>query len=389
MKSSKFTTILIIFLIIAIIGVFGFLVYTIFSESTQTGNNNVENNQTNQTNETIGDTNNQQILNSTNNEQVANQTIIEPIIDDNNASNPNNATQVEETFVATYYYSQLNENAKQIYDGLKANKENLALGNYTIDYGTKFNTLLNSQGGEEKLNQDFQSAWNAFSYDNMELFYIDSNKITLTNQYYSLGGIKTYKISIGAGNNTNYYKDTFSNKAQVDAAKSYLENIKKQMIEQTASDDTYNKIAKIHNWLIYFISYENNENSKDQHTIYGALKNGKAVCEGYSRAFKYLMDGVGIPCVLVSGTGTNSQGQTETHAWNYVQINDKWYAVDVTWDDPVITGGGELTNEMKYKYFLKGSDEFFKDHTENGNISENSMTFKFPTLSNVSLGTFL
>ena len=28
------------------------------------------------------------------------------------------------------------------------------------------------------------------------------------------------------------------------------------------------------------------------------------------------------------------------------------------------------------------SDEFFKDHTEDGMISENGMKFKYPTLSN-------
>ena len=35
------------------------------------------------------------------------------------------------------------------------------------------------------------------------------------------------------------------------------------------------------------------------------------------------MDELKIPCVLVSGTGTNSNGQTESHAWNYVQLDGK------------------------------------------------------------------
>ena len=88
-----------------------------------------------------------------------------------------------------------------------------------------------------------------------------------------------------------------------------------------------------------------------------------------------------INTFLVSGTGTNSQGEEENHAWNYVQINENWYAVDVTWDDPIMVNGGELTQELKYKYFLKGSDEFKVDHKEDGRISENGKQFKFPTLS--------
>lgn len=371
MKNNKIITVIIIMLIIAIALVLGLLTYNLLVNTTQTSSNkNIENEeQGNQTVNIIQSSMN----NSINNEQLENQTILDPII-------TNNEKHEYESLVSSYYYSQLDETAKEIYDGLKENKANLISGNYVINYDTKFNTLLNTEGGEAKLNQAFQSAWNAFSYDNTDLFYIDVTKITLINEYYSLGGIKTYKISIGPGNNSNYFQDTFKSKEEVEGAQSYLENIKKQMIEQTMEDDTYTKIAKVHNWLIYFVNYENEETSKDQYTIYGALKSGKAVCEGYARTFKYLMDGVGVPCVLVSGTGKNSQGQIESHAWNYVQINDTWYAIDVTWDDPVVEGGTQ-TDEMKYKYFLKGSDEFFKEHTEDGKISENSITFKFPTLS--------
>ena len=93
------------------------------------------------------------------------------------------------------------------------------------------------------------------------------------------------------------------------------------------------------------------------------------------------MEQINVPCVLVSGTATNSQGETETHAWNYIQINNQWYAVDVTWDDPVIIGGGEVTIDMMYQYFLKGSETFFTNHTEDGVVSEGSMEFNFPMLS--------
>lgn len=60
----------------------------------------------------------------------------------------------------------------------------------------------------------------------------------------------------------------------------------------------------------------------------------------------------------MSGTATNSQGETENHAWNYVQLNGIWYAVDCTWDDPIIIGNGKINESIKYQYFLKGSKEF-------------------------------
>ena len=70
------------------------------------------------------------------------------------------------------------------------------------------------------------------------------------------------------------------------------------------------------------------------------------VCEGYARAFNVLCDRVGIPCVLVEGDGNNTP-----HMWNYVQIGQGWYAVDVTFNDPAdlrnpetATSGSESNN---------------------------------------------
>ena len=88
-----------------------------------------------------------------------------------------------------------------------------------------------------------------------------------------------------------------------------------------------------------------------------------------------------IPCVIVSGTATNSQGETENHAWNYVQLNGIWYAVDCTWDDPIIIGNGKINESIKYQYFLKGSKEFNTSHAISGQMSENGKNFEYPELS--------
>ena len=59
----------------------------------------------------------------------------------------------------------------------------------------------------------------------------------------------------------------------------------------------------------------------------------------------------------------------------------KWYALDATWDDPIIIGNGRIGNDVKYKYFLKGSDTFFKNHTENGDVSRTGQTFVYKEIS--------
>ena len=69
----------------------------------------------------------------------------------------------------------------------------------------------------------------------------------------------------------------------------------------------------------------------------------------------------------------------ENHAWNYVRLNGNWYAMDVTWDDPIIVGNGYISKSVNYKYYLKGSNEFFTNHTEDGKIVGDA-NFKYPTL---------
>lgn len=95
----------------------------------------------------------------------------------------------------------------------------------------------------------------------------------------------------------------------------------------------------------------------------------KPVCEGYARALKLICDELGIPCVLVGGTGNG-----ENHLWNYVQLeNGYWYAMDVTWNDS--------TNSDAY--FLVGKDVMDEKHTTSNRImaSDQTVEFLYPVLS--------
>ena len=143
----------------------------------------------------------------------------------------------------------------------------------------------------------------------------------------------------------------------------------------------YQDIKMVHDYLVDNLEYDTSISRPHIYTIYGALINKVCVCEGYARAFKYIMDELNIPCVIVMGEGTNSQNQTENHAWNYVKIDGRWYAIDTTWDDPVVYGGGRASNESKYKYFLKGANVFNQDHVPSGQFTQGGKVFTYPIIS--------
>ena len=65
-------------------------------------------------------------------------------------------------------------------------------------------------------------------------------------------------------------------------------------------------------------------------TAYGALVEGVAVCEGYSRAMQYLLLRAGVDATIVTG----HDAQNRAHMWNVVRIDGEPYHLDVTWNDP-------------------------------------------------------
>lgn len=97
---------------------------------------------------------------------------------------------------------------------------------------------------------------------------------------------------------------------------------------------TYKKEKIIHDYLVRHVAYGYPEGVESEdstaYTAYGALVEGKAVCNGYAQAMKLLCDLSGVECELITG-----RADGENHAWNLIRLDDEaWYHVDVTWDDP-------------------------------------------------------
>ena len=141
--------------------------------------------------------------------------------------------------------------------------------------------------------------------------------------------------------------------------KKLIENRKKDILAETITSEMTDacKALLIHDYLILNIKYdyaaylENVKNGtskydESDYDIFGALINGQAVCQGYTLAYKYLMEEAGVSDV---GFACNTN-----HIWNTITIDGKGYYVDCTWDDP----SWDTLGNVKHKYLLKGGMDF-------------------------------
>lgn len=98
------------------------------------------------------------------------------------------------------------------------------------------------------------------------------------------------------------------------------------------------------------------EQGNDVSNAYGALVNGRAVCEGQAKAFQLLMEYLNIPSVMVVGTANGG-----AHAWNMIKLEQDWYHVDITNDNADESYDG---TKKDYTHFLLSDVQIAADHSD-------------------------
>ncbi len=240
--------------------------------------------------------------------------------------------------------------------------------NTTAEFTAICVTKLTSPTENERLytQRCINNASYAFDRDHPEVFWINN-----TNRCYSFsstsGGVSTYYYFYplmwvkmdSAGRITDTYdrrKSCFSGlwspesgiEEQIDTLQSNVGAI----LSGAPSGTRYDKVRYFDNWLTMHNGYNTDldHGPWDMREATNALQGNDGpsgpVCESYALAFKVLCDRVDIPCVVVTGAN---------HAWNFVQMEDgKWYAVDVTWDDPS-GGSGKISGYENTNWLLVGA----------------------------------
>lgn len=176
----------------------------------------------------------------------------------------------------------------------------------------------------------------------------------------------TYKkVTITVKHSVNYYaKQAYLEQTPIPdtepKAKELYKAIKHILDTQITENMTdYQKELALHDYLTTHCKYsENTEQSADSdiYRAYGALVNQDAVCNGYAEALQLLFACVGIESKFVVGTADGVD-----HAWNLVKLDDRWYHLDATWDDPI----PDLGEKVVHTYFNVTDEIMMQNHTWN------------------------
>lgn len=187
-----------------------------------------------------------------------------------------------------------------------------------------------------------------------------SNINNFVNPYNSFQDIETTRYE-ALGKVTIKISYTYSKK-QIDEIDNKINQIIKEKINDTMTNE--NKIKVIHDYIIETTKYDSNKSDKNidkyqSHIAYGPLFEGYGLCNGYADTMKLFLNKLGIESIKVS---------SENHIWNLVKIDDKWFHLDLTWDDPVLDNGKEI---IDYEYFLITTEELYEKEDKQHFFDEN------------------
>ena len=195
-------------------------------------------------------------------------------------------------------------------------------------------SLANNQRVLSTIN-NFVHPFNSFRH--LETSYDDYGKVTLKIEHiYSNNDIKLINAKV--------------------------EEIEKEIWNNSMSNE--DKIKEAHNYIINNSKYDKDRSDNNivkykSDTAYGSLLEGYSLCGGYTDAMELFLEDMGIKSYKIS---------SENHVWNAVNLNNAWYHLDLTWDDPITTDGSDI---LEYNFFLITTSELSELEGEQHNYDKN------------------
>ena len=238
---------------------------------------------------------------------------------------------LQEAQFGNYYFEQLNSEEKILY-----------VECYQI-LALQAEEILLSTTDVEMLPRVYQCVIN----DHPEFFYLNGYTYTQYTrreevQYITFSGRYLYDV-----------REVERRQALIDAA------VEEKRSGLVGSDD-YETVKLVYEDLILSTDY--GMESPDNQNICSVFLDRRSVCNGYAKAAQYLLNDLGIPCIIVNGNANGS-----SHAWNTVEIDGAYYHMDVTWGDPSYyseeTEENEGAPDIDYSYLCVTTEEISKNHS--------------------------
>lgn len=133
------------------------------------------------------------------------------------------------------------------------------------------------------------------------------------------------------------------NSQQIKAIREKVDTIFVSLYNQNASQ--VDNIRTFHDYIINNAKYDSNRSDHGDTTYhsdiaYGPLFEGYAICGGYTDLMALFLEKMNIKNFKIS---------SNDHIWNAVFLENQWYHLDLTWDDPVASDGLDY---LEHTYFL-------------------------------------
>lgn len=274
------------------------------------------------------------------------------------------------------YYNKYLSNAKQVPTSLEKNE-------YYRNYNFKY--VTNTDNFSPNTKQDILNIYYTIINSGMEnfTFYCPDTYDTCLDDVKDVAYNKTVLSNINdfvhPYNSFNQIETSFDSLGEINikVIHNYTEEMEiildykvDEIIKNKITDDmdTINKIRIIHDYIVNNTKYDQNRSDKNifeykSNNAYGVLIEGYGICSGYTDSMMLFLEKLNIKSYKVS---------SENHVWNKVFINNNWYNLDLTWDDPVNSDGSD---SLEHTFFLVTDDEMLKndktEHTYNEDVYKN------------------
>lgn len=131
----------------------------------------------------------------------------------------------------------------------------------------------------------------------------------------------------------------------------------------------YDRLISIYEYVQYHVVYDDGEQAASArlgeslnpqtHNAYGALVEGRAVCDGMSAGLALIAARMGYEATVVNGSALVETTLPTEHGWSLLRLPDGSFChLDVTWDARRRREWGEYS----YEYFCVSDDSIGSDH---------------------------